>query len=376
MKKKAVRELRVVFDTNPLYTVIAHDLVSQEVEKLIRNNSQHIDVHISWYIPSIVVQERKFQMVQKAKELLPSLRKIETLLGHNLAITAEILQTRVDQAIQTSLDSLKLNQLDLNVNAVDWKTIIGQAVQRLPPFESGTKEKGFRDAIAAECYLQLIESSPKTATKCLIVFVTEDKLLTEAVEARIQGNSNCRVLAGLEELNNLINTLCSEVDEAFVEAFRKKAGVMFFTDQTNKDALYYKEKIRDRLKSEFSAELEKMPDGVSDREVVGWQIAAPKFLKKEGQRMFWATRITQNVNLFRTNQTLADMAALAEPGLRATTDEITRFNLDGWKDVKVGAGTGKIVFFVNWSTAVRQHGKLTAPHIDEIAYQDSVWSSE
>jgi len=61
-KKKAKPELKVVFDTSVLFSQVAYDLVRSEVRQLIEDNSQHVDLSIRWYLPDIVVAERRYQM--------------------------------------------------------------------------------------------------------------------------------------------------------------------------------------------------------------------------------------------------------------------------------------------------------------------------
>jgi len=90
-KKKSKPKLFVVFDTSVLFTQVAYNLVRSEVRQLIEMNSQHSDLSIKWYLPSIVIDERRYQMQNKAFELLPSIEKLEKLLGHNLNITKDIL---------------------------------------------------------------------------------------------------------------------------------------------------------------------------------------------------------------------------------------------------------------------------------------------
>ena len=70
MAKKHVPKLLVVFDTNVLYSQVASDLVRNDVQRLISENSTHPDLKIDWYLPEVVVGERKYQMLAKAKELL------------------------------------------------------------------------------------------------------------------------------------------------------------------------------------------------------------------------------------------------------------------------------------------------------------------
>jgi len=70
--KRAKPELKVVFETSALWTKVAYELLSSEVRKLIELNSQHSDLSIKWYLPSVVVDERRYQMQCAALELLPS----------------------------------------------------------------------------------------------------------------------------------------------------------------------------------------------------------------------------------------------------------------------------------------------------------------
>src|SRR5437763_16251597 len=104
-KHRKPPDLKVVFDTNVLWPGSASDLLKQEVTELIANNSKHADLTISWYLPDIVRHERQFQMLTQSFELLPSLRKLERLLGHNLNITEQIIERSVNDAIENHIKS-------------------------------------------------------------------------------------------------------------------------------------------------------------------------------------------------------------------------------------------------------------------------------
>jgi len=83
MAKRHIPKLLVVFDTNVLYTQVASDLVRAEVQRIIEENSNHPDLIIEWHLPEVVIGERKYQMLVKAKELIPNLSKLEKLLGRS-----------------------------------------------------------------------------------------------------------------------------------------------------------------------------------------------------------------------------------------------------------------------------------------------------
>ena len=241
VRRKRSPELRVVFDTSALYTKAASDLLSSEVNSLINDNSSHPDLKITWYLPDMVRCEREFQMRQAAIGLLPNVEKLERLLDHNLNITPDILEMRVGEAIERSLKFREIRVLPLSVENVDWTQLILNSAYRKPPFEKGQYEKGFRDAIIVETFLQLVDQSPKTPEICRLALVSKDNLLREAVKARTESNINVKLVATIGELEGLINTLVANVTEEFIETIREKADNLFFQTNDN-DTLYYKER--------------------------------------------------------------------------------------------------------------------------------------
>jgi hypothetical protein len=64
------RQLRVVLDTNVLYTGSASDLVRQEIATVIQQ-TKYADLEVVWYLPDIVRHERQYQMQKRALELQP-----------------------------------------------------------------------------------------------------------------------------------------------------------------------------------------------------------------------------------------------------------------------------------------------------------------
>ncbi|HAX41182.1 MAG TPA: hypothetical protein PLF84_14635 [Bryobacteraceae bacterium] len=287
--KPLKRQLRVVFDSNVLYTGSASDLVQKEVVAIVEQ-SKYPDLEVVWYLPEIVRHERHYQMRKKALDLQPGLAKIEKLLGHNLGITEEILLKRVEDTVAQRQSDLGLVLLKLNYEEVDWERMARDSAYRRAPFQVGDTEKGFRDALLAESFLQLVGDSPKASQACRIVLVTGDKLLTEAVESRLNSAGNVRVIASVEELRGFINTLVSEVDETFVALWKDRAAKKFFI-QKDESTLYYAEHIRDLIAKKFEKELAVVPAGAQLRKNGIWRISSPNFSKKSGQRVHWVSRI-------------------------------------------------------------------------------------
>jgi len=122
-KKNQKSQLRVVFDTNALYVTptslgSASDLLRQEIADLIAD-SKYPDLDILWYLPEVVRHERQYQMQTEALKLRPAINKIERLLGHNLALTDQILLDHVKTKIDERKDQLGLQELALDHGHVD-----------------------------------------------------------------------------------------------------------------------------------------------------------------------------------------------------------------------------------------------------------------
>jgi hypothetical protein len=306
--KRQSPELRVVFDTNVLFTGTASDLVQQEVANLIKE-SVFPDLKIQWYLPEMVCHERQFQMQKKALEMLPTIGKLERLLGHNLALTDEILIDSVGKAISRRQEELGLLKLALDQSRVDWKRVSLDSVYRKPPFRDGETEKGFRDCLVVESFLQLVADSPKTPEVCRIVLATGDKLLADTARVRTAGLSNILVISSLEELKGLINTLVSRVDEAFLAQLKPKAEKLFFVPK-DESTFFFREHLQQKMRDKFAAELAMPPLGAAIRTNGMWLISPPNFVSKNRRRIQWASRIEV--------QAEASKAALQVPKLNSS----------------------------------------------------------
>lgn len=387
------RELKVVLDTSALYTQMANDLVKNEVRDLINQNLHHNDLKTTWHLPEVVIHERQYQMIQKANDHLISLEKIERLLGHKLGITSETLKGLVEAAVSKQIQELKIHKLILDHAKVGWGQLIINAAYRIAPFEQGDKEKGFRDSLVLESFMQLIASSPKTPSKCRIVLVTNDTKLTDAANARIQTQQNSTVLNSLDDLRALINTLASEVSEEYIQEMKVKAAAIFFIDKDHKEALYYKEKISDRIAEEFSEQLNEIPMAGGIRKRAGISIFQPRFVKKDKQRIYWTSRIDFKAEIY-VNASKVQAQQMFASGLLASgapaTPSTNSFSsvfaayiaAQGIKQQTELPQEQKLVktgiskFEVNWSVSISSVQKLIKPSVDSIAYTETEWDDD
>ena len=384
-KKEKKPELKVVFDTNVLYTKAESYLFRKEVAELIKSNNKHTDIEISWYMPDIVRHERQYQMLKRSLELLPSIQKLEKLLGHNLNITADIISTRVKEAVEKQLIEYKLHTIKMDESKVDWHQMMHNSAYRLAPFDPGENEKGFRDALAAEAFLQLVKSSPITPKSCRLVLVTDDQLLRQTILSRLDGNvKNVRILPSIEELKGLINTLVSEADEEFINSIQEKSEKYFF-QKGNDESLYYKEDVGKKIRDQYETQLKELPEGTDYRENGTWYIGDPQFVKKDGQRIHWATRIRVVMKLYNfvseANSDVTDETkrrrTLADFAVKPTTGRVSLGALGMRpKFDKVQTAEGSTVFEVEWSVSVSTTTKsISKPVIDNVTYIETIWDN-
>lgn len=391
---KKIPEIRVVFDTNALYTKVASDLFNHEISELIKLESDRRDIKITWYLPDVVIKERQYQMKKEAKLLEPSLKQWEKLLNINLNLTNEILEKRVEECVLNHIKKYKVQILELDCSKVDWKHLVHRSCFRLLPFspvkEEKGYEKGFRDSLIAETFFQLIDFSPKSATKCKIVFITKDTDLKSHIEDRIK-NKNVVVLQNIEELKGLINTLASEIDEITIQKYQVLASQYFF-DKENKTCLYYKEKLGEQIRERYKSELLVLPSGENlKRQNTTWIISRPQFIEKNRTKVSWNSRVEVLCEIYKEEITssifnndfnthiglsaseLGSSQRIYPPqGLLHNVIQPTEGYLSGLTTTKKIISKGKTVFDILWTVNI-VNNKLTHPTINEIKFIGTFW---
>jgi hypothetical protein len=98
--------VHVIFDTSCLFVDAADKLIGDEIGEFVLSTNAGLEIDVRWHLPQLAVDERKYQMNLRANRLLPHIEKVERLLGHNLAITPEILKGGVDSVIQRELERI------------------------------------------------------------------------------------------------------------------------------------------------------------------------------------------------------------------------------------------------------------------------------
>jgi len=404
MSKHKPPELRVVLDTNALYTGSANYFIRKEVADLIGQHKDVPDLQVSWYLPSIVKDERHFQMLTEAQRFLEPIGKLERLLGHNLNITLDLLDARVREAIDKQIADHGLTILPFDPATIDWVRLVSDAAFRRAPFQAGEKEKGFRDALVLESFIHLVDSSPGTPSSCRIGLVSGVELLRIAAAARTTQAQNVHVLESIDALKGLINTLGSAVDEQFIGALQPRAAKLFYKP-SDKDTLYYRWDVHQQLKTTLAATTISLPAGASRYTVDEWRVSTPRFLKKQSQRVSWVSRFGARLKAFKpvdysswypaTN--LIIPGSSSEQSVASTTSQPSNLSFPtSFKAGNLGVSqspegstfftpgllsfpeqqplaSGTANIDVTWTVSVTTKLTLKSPQLDGLAFVDVIW---
>lgn len=384
-----------MLDTNVIYNVSACELLRDEVGELIKASSSHPDLIITWYLPEIVRNEREHHLRELARESLPSNQKLERVLGLNFGITEQMIIDRVRQRIDSQIHQLNLRILPVDPSGVDWVKMMSDAAFRQPPFSPGKHEKGFRDAVIVEAVGQLVASSSTGR----IAVVTGDELLTKAVITKTSSAQNVHVLSSIEELKGLINTLVSNVDEAFIQQM-KTAAASFFFEPDNRESYIYKEEIKDRILRDFHSLIHAVPAGMNEVERGKALVSRPRFKEKIGDRMYWVSRIAFRMKAYSKDDASSQVISVGSTltgysgysgysgfaGYSPITDETDASDIETWdassivnvpvpvyKVSRLPSKIGHVAFEVTWSVIITPQHQLTTPKVESIHYVETSW---
>ena len=366
---KSPPRLCVAFDTNVLYTDVAHHLLNKDAKDLIQQHSSHPDLRVEWYLSEVVTGEREYQMQKKAYEIHARIEQLEKLLGYQLT-TREILSERIRGVIRAQTNKFNIDTLIVKEDDVDWADIIQRSIFRRAPFDETKIEKGFRDAIIGESFVQLVSRQPKTESVCRLAFVSQDELLRTHLKERLGRVRNVRILESLNELETLINTLVSNVPEEKISDWRQKAASYFFKLE-DKSTWYYRKNIGQSIANRFASEMSAVPSQSVRRKNISPIIQQPVFVQKIGQRIHWMTEIRITSKLFSKEQ----YNPLVQGSLGILDDQPQSIGALSIPRDEEEVGSGVTIIEVNWSVSVSPKKEtLSRPKIEEMKFIDTNWS--
>ncbi|MBR8173753.1 DUF4935 domain-containing protein [Burkholderia cenocepacia] len=275
--------MTVVFDTNAILSNEFDTFVSEPARQLIARHSNHGDLDIRWVIPDIVRGEREYQMRNHFRTVAGALEKAERLLGTDWGITREVVGQRIQARIAEEVAALRIQVVPCAIERVNWNDIMRRACFREPPFDPSKNEKGFRDAIICETFVQLAADLADGDTTML---VSGDHLVAEYINScRIEKN-RARVVENLEALNDEIQLRVTNIDEDTQALIERRAQRLFY-DWDNPDdpkSLWSRQSLHDRIWAQFGERLRQAPDGTT-HVLVGQELSNARLVSKDGARV-------------------------------------------------------------------------------------------
>jgi len=273
--------IHVVFDTNAIHTKSADQLLRRDVSEQIKAPSKKsIDLH--WYVPPIVLFEREYQMLEEAKTFLPHLRRADRFFGTSYAVTLDRTRARVKTLITECVKDHGIKVPEFNGPAVDLVKLVERAAFRLPPFEAGDDEKGFRDAIVLERFIQFHQKL-RLRVPNQLALITDDRLLAQAATDRL-GNSPVFVVhKSVEGLVTSLTALSADIDPNEARELVRSARSLW-------DKKVTVASLRKILFEECGPKLENSPSG---ERVSTWTITVGDIalLAKQAARLTFQTTV-------------------------------------------------------------------------------------
>jgi hypothetical protein len=374
--------LNVVFDTNAIFNKEFDSLTCQAAKDLIGRHSNHGDLGIRWVVPEIVRGEREYQMRNEYREISSHLEKAESLFGQQWGITQNVVEERIAARISGELTGHRIEVVPCDIARVDWVSVMRRSCFREPPFQRGPTEKGFRDAIVCETFIQLASDLAGGDTA---VLVSNDRLIKQYIDSCEVEGSRARVVEDLKALDDEIQLRVANVDQETQAFIERRAQQLFFPFDNREDptCLWAREQIYQRIWAEHGDRLRAVPQGF-DYVFVAHELSPARLVSKEGPRVhfqstysvqsafrFWAP--AANMGQETATTTLASLLGTAQ-GLPDANNKLSQGGLSGllgvpaageWKQIPKDA---KDTISIDWSATFSRRRTLTHSTIDAINF--------
>jgi hypothetical protein len=248
-------------------------------------------------IPEIVRGEREYQMRNEYREVSSHLTKAESLFGQQWGITQNVVEERIAARIADELAQHRIEVVPCDIERVDWASVMRRSCFREPPFQRGPTEKGFRDAVVCETFIQLATDLVGGDTA---VLVSNDRLIKKYIDSCEVEGSRARVVDDLKALHDEIELRVANVDEETQTFLERRAQQIFLPFENKEDpaCLWTREKLYRRIWAEHGDRLKAVPQGF-EYVFMAHDLSNARLVSKEGPRVhFQSTYSVQSAFRF------------------------------------------------------------------------------
>jgi hypothetical protein len=283
--------VRVVLDTTAIYSEKPGHILSGPSRNAFAKSGAYNRLEIEWYVPEMAVREREVQLAQQCADWRDdSGEKLNKTLDLKLNLSNDEIRRRIRDRIAHELVQSGVTLLRLATDGVNWESLVRDAGERNLPFSTGEEEKGFRDRVIGETFLQVIGDAA-AGRRC--VLVTNDEDLSKWVTTKIAGRGEVHVVRDFAQLDAFLKALAKQEDESLAIKLQANAAELFYR-QGETGTLYYEWKVEEQLRTKYPPELIITPSGANRRDEK-FTVAPPEFLKHESGRFQWLSRVTVEI---------------------------------------------------------------------------------
>lgn len=338
----------VAFDTNLLFVDAENKLIKDALSKFIFERNEISTPRVTWHLLDIVRAERHHQMLQVALKLATQAERVGKLLGKDFGITKQSLERSIDTVIahEVKRHDLKIQRLDTAL--VDWAAIIRRSVSREAPFEDGKTEKGFRDSIVLETFMQLTEEISASKAHRLVL-MTNDSRLKEAVVERMRGKDYVSTVDDVPTLKSMLNAYASHIGGHELDELLEKAHRLFYREDDS-ESLFYKWHIEQSIRDLAGNFLLQPPPGWSNGAHVTAilsSVGPTTFVDRSDQQLTFATYL--DFSVLATALTSDSQSVFGAEPYRSAANPLypafttgSLFPGSGGPIVSIGTGTGPV----------------------------------
>lgn len=375
------RVLNVMFDTNAIMNTEFDTFASKAAKNLIVEHSRHGDLDIRWLVPEVVRGEREYQMQAVYSGISRHVAKAESLFAQQWGVTQDRVHQRIAARIDEELAAHGMQVMSCNVTRVDWPDMVRRSCMREPPFSTGKTEKGFRDAVLCETFIQLVGD---LTGRDAAVLVSGDQLVKEYIANRGVLGNRARLVDNLESLHDDIQLRVANVDEPLRALIEERAQQIFYPwDPENFTCVWAREQLYDRIWAEHGERLRQAPTGVRYKRK-DQQLSNARLVSKAGTRVHLeSTYSVQGAYEMwvpvpiappDTSVPLARLAGIGEPPNQPAQNHIAQGGLLGLFQAEAGGEWREVnkasmdSISIRWSATLTRVRTLTHARIDELTF--------
>lgn len=357
-----MRDIKIVLDTSSVFPKSYSNFINIEVLNLIKKSPSYQQLRLAWYLPEIVLLERRYQIREDAKKNRTQWIDFEKFLGHAAILSDNELNSKVQENLDQNVRDLNLLVIRLDANQVNWIALINDATNRSKPFSDGEHEDGWRDKLISETLIQFSRELQSNANDALLVFVTKDKLFRDYMKSRQAELQNMRFYETMSEVEELLNIQNEQLDEGVIKLLRTKVDQYFLQRLADK--------VIREIREKYKGELAEHPKGY-DRENIEFQAEKAEFQSSEDTRYHWVSRIL--VNAIGTGYVLDEPQHSTYRGMRSGARISIHPDYDYPPEPTPIYIKGQSVFKVIWSINLEPDESLTDASVDSISFEETIW---